>query len=719
MLFSLKRLKKLANLNAFSDQSIIDGLINLGFEVDRISKLNEISGIKFGLILEIKKNPDADNLLICKIQFDDQVRQIQTAAKNVTENKQVIAFIPGSKKGEITFQARKLRGHISEGMLVSSTELGFNQELLNSELDQGVLVFDPIFDLKSDPLEVLELNDLILDIKLLWNRPDANSYLILARELAAYFRTELDFDFNKWKIQSKFESNLEFINKTDSEIFALEIQKVPKLDLVDIFLLLKSEVKIADFTENFTNFVLIYTGQPCYLLQLENKQKKVELVYKKVEINNFESSTLSFQFLVDGKPVLIPEIFEPIISENENFFLILPKFDLVKIRQINQNLKKNSPKSRQLAKNYNTGTTFLSIVFLNFFLEKKEIDFSLPINFDLNLKLKKSEIQLNYDELNDILGLELDDEKIKKTHLILEKIGYNFNELSFIAPFYRVDIEFFADYAADFLRFYGLENLGEKKLQVSNFRIPEVDFKPVKLEVLGYYETNSFLLISKNENFNPLELENQSLATYPSQDHTTIRYSLAWQLAKIVKYNVKRKMNDVSIYETGSISEWNQVFALASTVYSIENLKNHLKLLYNYDFDFVPANCDFLESGKSQFIYLNNNLVGWVGQINAKYGYENINFLEIIVSKLDSFSQKEKKIVKFLPYDNSQLKYRDVTLSLEIGDFPDPYLKIIKKIPEIFSIKLKDYVIINNRQKITYRVTGTDQVCQAIDKFYK
>ncbi|CNS10289.1 phenylalanyl-tRNA synthetase subunit beta [Salmonella enterica subsp. enterica serovar Typhimurium str. DT104] len=62
MLFSLRRLKKLANLEAFSDQKVIDSLINLGFEVDQITKLNEISGIKFGQILEIRKNPEADNL---------------------------------------------------------------------------------------------------------------------------------------------------------------------------------------------------------------------------------------------------------------------------------------------------------------------------------------------------------------------------------------------------------------------------------------------------------------------------------------------------------------------------------------------------------------------------------------------------------------------------------------------------------------------------------
>lgn len=718
MLFSLRRLKKLANLEAFSDQKVIDSLINLGFEVDQITKLNEISGIKFGQILEIRKNPEADNLWICKVQFADKIREIQTTAKNVIENKQVLAFIPGSKSGNNTFLAKKLRGHISEGMLISAVELGFNKHLLNSELDQGVLVFDPIFDLESNPLKVLELDDLILDIKLLWNRPDGNSYLVLANELAAFFKT--DFSLINKEISGKFYSELKIINKTDSKIFALEIQKLPKLALVDIFLLLKSQVKIGNLAQNFANFILIYTGQPSYCLQLEKNQQKVELIEQKVKIKYEPDTISSYHFLnQEKKPLLIPEFSDQIIMENNSFFLIMPKFNLLKVKQIKQFLKKNSLKLTQLGKNYNYGTTFIALSFLNFFLEDQKIDFSWPINFDKSLFSKKTFLDLNYNELKEILGLELSQEDISKTNLILEKIGYNFDNTSFSPPFYRVDIEFFADYAADFLRFYGLEKLKDCKLEQVKAKIPNPDFEPVKLKTLGYYETNSFLLISKEENFNPLELKSQDLLTFPSQEHTKIRYSLAWQLAKITKYNQKRKITEINLYEKGSIAGWNHSLALASTIYTSEDLKKHLKILYNYDFDFLPADSEFLNPEKSQFIYLDNVLVGWLGQVAEKYNYENVNFLEILLSKVEKIPKKEGGKIKFRPYDNSQLKYRDITLSLLMKDIPDPYLKVIQKIPEIFSVKLINYVIINNQQKITYRITGPDQVCAEIDKFYK
>ncbi|XBE77958.1 phenylalanine--tRNA ligase subunit beta [Mesomycoplasma ovipneumoniae] len=718
MLFSLRRLKKIANIDHISDEKVIDALISLSFEVDKISKLNEISGIKFGNILEVKKNENADNLLICQVEFDDKIRQIQTAAKNVQKDKQVLAFVPGSTNGKITFEAKKLRGHISEGMLVSANELGFSTKLLSPELDQGVLVFDPIFDLKQDPLEILELSDLILDIKLLWNRPDANSYLVIAIELAAFFGTKLDLEFDKLNFDSKNKSNLEiFTEKNESKVAAIEIEKVPNLPLVDIFLLLKSGVKITDLSQNFANFVLIYTGQPSYFLQTNKNQNQIKLIYQDTKLAEIQNSFATFQFWNNDELILIPEIFQKPIEKDQNLYLIMPKFDSAKIRQINHNFNLTSPSARQLAKNYSQGTTLLSLIFLEFFLEKHGINFSLPINFDKNQFSQTPSINFGLEEVQNILGIELEQKDFQKINSILEKIYYNFNSDSFLAPFYRVDIEFFADYAADFLRFYGLEKLGNKKLAKVERSISVIDPKPIQLKTLGYFEANSFLLISQSENFNPLNLKTQTLTTYTSQEHTTIRYSLAWQLAKIIKYNVKRKMTDISLYETGSVSEKYQVFAMASTVYNLETLKYHLKILYSDNFSFKPAKSEFLNPSMSQFIYWNNILVGWVGQISEKYDYQNINFLEIIVSKIDL--EHKNKPVKFEPYDNSQLKYRDITLSLEKNDIPDTYLDVIKKIPEIFSIKLKDYVIINNRQKITYRVTGTDKVCQEIDKFYK
>ncbi|MBG0730780.1 phenylalanine--tRNA ligase subunit beta [Mycoplasma sp. 'Moose RK'] len=714
MLFSLLRLKKLANLTNFSDEIVIQSLINLGFEVDSIRELNYIDGIRFGLILEVEKNPNADNLLVCKIQFADRIRTIQTRAQNIIPNKQVLAFVPGSINKDIIFESKMLRGLPSEGMLISLSELGFDQKLLENEESQGIFLFEPIFDLDLDPLVTLELKDKILDIKLLWNRPDANSYLVIAMELAAYFSTK--FNFNSWQISGNFSQKLEVESEFPLQISALEIEKAPKISLADQFLLLKSGISIKNDPRDFANFVLIYTGQPCFLVPTNKLPKKIRVIY---EINNDEKNAKKvpvFKLFFDDNQVLIPEVLEPKVLENQPLLLILPKFDLVKIRQSFQKLKINTPTAKQLARNYSIGTTLLAFKFLNLFLKNQEINFSKPINFDENLFQNQQKIHFNFKEINQLLGLKLVPDRLQKTNLALLKIGYNFLENQFLPPFYRVDIEFLADLAADFLRFYGLDSFEENLPQISSRKIVKESNLPIKLQAFGFFEANTYLLVPKSESFNPFDLKSPKLITFSSHEHVKVRYSLAFQLSKALIYNVKRKMVDVNFFEIGSVAEWNQSLALASTDFGLEELKQKLKNLFPFEFDFIPANSEFFEPKQAQFIYLKGVLVGWVGKINTKFcQLKQANFLELLMSRID-FNEKRQK--KFTPYENAQLKFRDITISLDLNDIPDRFVRQIEKIPGIFSVKQKDYVIINEKQKITYRITGSDQACDVVDVLY-
>jgi phenylalanyl-tRNA synthetase beta chain len=82
-----------------------------------------------------------------------------------------------------------MKGIVSEGMLASFEEIGFNEKYISTvDLDKLILLDN--VDLKSDPIEYFELDDYIIDISILTNRSDANSYFVMAREIAAYFYTK-------------------------------------------------------------------------------------------------------------------------------------------------------------------------------------------------------------------------------------------------------------------------------------------------------------------------------------------------------------------------------------------------------------------------------------------------------------------------------------------------------------------------------------------------
>jgi len=191
MLFSYKELRKLANLpESVKLDDITKAINSIGFEVEETFTYGNVEGIKFGKVLDTSKNPDGDKLTVCKVQFEDKERTIQTTATNVVVGATIIAFVPGSKMGDITFDAKEMKGVVSEGMLTSLEELGVKKDNIRDLYGDGIMLYEGIEDLTIDPIEYLGLQDTIIDVDILSNRSDAQSYFVMARELAAYFKTE-------------------------------------------------------------------------------------------------------------------------------------------------------------------------------------------------------------------------------------------------------------------------------------------------------------------------------------------------------------------------------------------------------------------------------------------------------------------------------------------------------------------------------------------------
>ena len=73
-------------------------------------------------------------------------------------------------------------------MLVGLSEIGFKNDVIPQEYQGGIFTFSKV-DLSLDPIEYFELNDYLIDVTILSNRADALCYLVMAKELAAYFNT--------------------------------------------------------------------------------------------------------------------------------------------------------------------------------------------------------------------------------------------------------------------------------------------------------------------------------------------------------------------------------------------------------------------------------------------------------------------------------------------------------------------------------------------------
>jgi phenylalanyl-tRNA synthetase beta chain len=163
-------------------------LVFTSCEVDRIVRRGvpntngNYAHFVVGKVLEADKHPNADKLQLTKVDVGEgEPRSIVCGAWNFGAGATVAVVVPGGVMpgGEFTIEKRKLRGEISEGMILSERELELGQ-------DHGGIMLLPDELAAGTPLEhVLPLGDDILEIETLNNRPDLTSIYGIAREVAA------------------------------------------------------------------------------------------------------------------------------------------------------------------------------------------------------------------------------------------------------------------------------------------------------------------------------------------------------------------------------------------------------------------------------------------------------------------------------------------------------------------------------------------------------
>src|SRR3954454_7272783 len=169
-------------------------LVFTSCEVDRIVRrgvpetVGNYEHFVVGKVLEAEKHPNADKLQLTKVDTGSgEPRSIVCGAWNFGAGATVAVVVPGGVMpgGGFTIEKRKLRGEVSDGMILSERELELGQ-------DHGGIMLLPDSLQPGTPLaDVLPLGDDILEIETLYNRPDLTSIYGIAREVAALLGTEL------------------------------------------------------------------------------------------------------------------------------------------------------------------------------------------------------------------------------------------------------------------------------------------------------------------------------------------------------------------------------------------------------------------------------------------------------------------------------------------------------------------------------------------------
>lgn len=159
-------------------------LTQAGLEVGDIEvKGGSWDSVDVGIVLEVQPHPNADRLRLVTVDLGQRKQTVVCGAPNVAAGQKIAFASVGARlidghTGQLsTLKPAKIRGVVSEGMVLSEKELGL------SGSHEGILVLPADAPVGAALQEYM--GDTVLDVEVTPNRPDWLSILGVTREVAA------------------------------------------------------------------------------------------------------------------------------------------------------------------------------------------------------------------------------------------------------------------------------------------------------------------------------------------------------------------------------------------------------------------------------------------------------------------------------------------------------------------------------------------------------
>ena len=188
MKVTLNWLKQYVDFN-WSPEELAERLTMLGLEVEGVQKLGgEFEGVVVGQVLTRDKVAGSDKLSVNRVADGKGERTIICGAQNHQPGDKIALILPSfalplkaGEKEPFVIKERKVFGVVSQGMMCSNKELGLGED------GDGIIILPPNAKVGQPFAEHLGRagSDMVYDLEVTPNRPDLNSVIGIAREIAA------------------------------------------------------------------------------------------------------------------------------------------------------------------------------------------------------------------------------------------------------------------------------------------------------------------------------------------------------------------------------------------------------------------------------------------------------------------------------------------------------------------------------------------------------
>lgn len=634
----------------------------------------EFDGVVIGEIVAKERHPDADRLWVTRVDVGaDEPLQIVCGAQNFEAGDRVYVATVGSVlPGDFEIKKSKLRGVVSEGMNCSGRELGVDDDA------DGLLILPADAPIGMGFAEHRGIADTILELEITPNRPDCMSVLGIARETGAIFDTDVVYEappLTEAGERKTADSVTVTVDPERGARYTARVIRGVKVGPSPAWLARAVESAGSRSINNIvdvTNYVLYLHGQPLHTFDLgklaTDASGRVNISVRParvgetlVTLDDAERSLTSDMTVIadDSGPIALAGVMGGADSEvteaTVDILLESATFSTSHTSRTSRNLGLVSEASlryergvdAELAARASDIATALIVEVAGGVVEQGIVD-EYPVS------TVAPTIPLRAAQLTRIIGEPIDASFVEN---VLGRLGCSVvagdDALSVTVPTDRPDLTREIDLVEEVLRLWGMDRIAPT-LPVGRGRVGRLTDEQRHtrrvgelLRGAGLNETMTYALCAAGdpealgmeypEGMCAVEMINPM-----SSEQSHLRLSLLPGLLRSVSYNLRRKVEDVHLYEIGRVylgrpgeelpSERERVAGVLTGAWGPQSWSDPRRELDLFDgkgvletlFDglgiqgvtYVAIEHPWLQKGRSADVRLSGDSIGWVGEVD-------------------------------------------------------------------------------------------------------
>ena len=593
MRLPLSWLNEFVKVDDIDPRELAEKLTRAGLQVETIetvggAALSDL--IVVAEVLECEAHPNSDHLHVCKVTDGKETFQVVCGAPNMRRGiktafakigAEIPAFLDKNGKPE-KIKKGKLRGVESFGMCCSEKELCIGEGSdgiieYGADVPAGALVRD---------VAQLPKPEVVFDIEVTWNRPDALSVVGLAREFGAILRREVvlpavDFTESATDVNSEVKVVVEDAVRcpryTARVIESVEDGPSPELIAKRLEL---CGVSAHSLCIDVTNYVLMELGQPQHAFDYKTLADRTVVVRTAKDGETIRTLD-GVERKLDSSMLMICDAVRPncvagimggeesgIASGTKSVLLESALFDPASTKRTATKLGLASESAYRYIRGVDKDLADFASRRTCHLLQKygKAVIARGVIDVDNRVKPLNADVTLDFARARKLIGIDIGNDAMV---FLLQSMGLRVvgsrdhfaadKTVTFSIPSWRWDLTMEADLVEEIARLYGLDNIPDTMPSAPSVSaLSDAPFK-AKCKVrelcmaLGFSEAQHYSFLSEKElrDFGGESAARLAIPDPVSAEYGVMRDSLLPQLYFTLGRNAAHEFDGAMLFEIG------------------------------------------------------------------------------------------------------------------------------------------------------------------------